>query len=160
MMPALPGNPVEIALELHDFQSLAKETIQFVEQYNEDDCLATEALHQWLETLRGNLVKSGQEFIRPELKTGEASDNVQQLDTRAQALFKGLTEKLPEDRAIWNDDHRAKWLLANQIEYFRREDKSAWWEFFRVHELEHEELLDERKAISGLQFVSELPETG
>lgn len=151
---------VEIALELHDFQSLAKKTIQFVEQYNEDDCLATEALHQWLETLRGTLVKSGQEFIRPELKSGEASDNVQQLDTRAQALFKGLTEKLPEDRATWNDEHRAKWLLANQIEYFRREDKSAWWEFFRVHELEHDDLLDERKAISGLQFVSVLPKVG
>ncbi len=151
---------VEIALELHDFQSFAKEKIQFVEQYNEDDCLATEALHQWLENLRGKLVKSGQEFIRPELKTGEASDNVQQLDTRAQALFKGLTEKLPEDRATWNDEHRAKWLLANQIEYFRREDKSAWWEFFRVHELEHEELLDERKAISGLQFISVLHKVG
>ena len=151
---------VEVALELNDFKSLSKETIQIVEDYNEDDCLATEALHQWLENLRAELIKSGKEFQRPELKTGEASENVQQLDTRSQALFKALTEKLPEDRSTWDEMHKAKWLLAHQIEYFRREDKSAWWEFFRVHELEHEDLLDERKAITGLQFVAVLPKQG
>jgi predicted RecB family nuclease len=151
---------VEVALELHEFKSLSKETIQVVEVYNEDDCLATEALHKWLENLRAELIKSGKEFQRPELKTGEASENVQQLDTRSQALFKALTEKLPEDRSTWREEHKAKWLLAHQIEYFRREDKSAWWEFFRVHELEHDDLLDERKAISGLQFLSVLPKEG
>lgn len=151
---------VEVALELDEFKSLSKETIQAVEGYNEDDCLATEALHKWLENLRAELIKSGKEFQRPELKTGDASENSQQLDTRSQALFKALTEKLPEDRSTWNEEHKAKWLLAHQIEYFRREDKSAWWEYFRVHELEHEDLLEERKAITGLEFVSVLPKEG
>ncbi len=151
---------VEVALELHDFKSLPAERLKTVEGYNEDDCLATEALHQWLEQQRQAVIKSGKELQRPEIKTGEASENVQQLDTRTQALFKALTEKLPEDRAIWNDEHKAKWLLAHQIDYFRREDKSAWWEFYRVHELEHEDLLDERKAITGLQFVAELSKQG
>ena len=151
---------VEVALEMHDFKSLSKATIKTVEDYNEDDCLATEALHSWLENFRAELVKSGKEFQRPESKTGEASENIQSLDTRSNALFKSLTEKLPEDRAAWTDEHWAKWLLAHQIEYFRREDKSAWWEFFRVHELEHEDLLDERKAITGLKFVGVLPKEG
>lgn len=151
---------VEVALELHDFKSLPAETLKNVEGYNEDDCLATEALHQWLEQQRQEVIKSGKELQRPEIKTGEASENVQQLDTRSQALFKALIEKLPDDRTTWNDEHKAKWLLAHQIDYFRREDKSAWWEFYRVHELEHEELLDERKAIAGLQFVGELPKQG
>jgi uncharacterized protein len=151
---------VEVALELHDFKSIPKETIQLVEGYNEDDCLATEALHAWLENLRTELSQSGNEFQRPELKTGEATENVQQLDTRSQALFRALTEKLPEDRSTWDEEQKVKWLLAHQIEYFRREDKSAWWEFYRVHELEHEDLLDERKAITGLEFVSVLPKEG
>ncbi|MEX2233000.1 MAG: TM0106 family RecB-like putative nuclease [Cyclobacteriaceae bacterium] len=151
---------VEVALELNDFKSLSKAAIQIVEDYNEDDCLATEALHKWLENLRAELIKSGKEFQRPELKTGEASESVQQLDTRSQALFKALTQRLPEDRSTWDEVHKAKWLLAHQIEYFRREDKSAWWEFFRMHELEHEDLLDERKAITGLQFVAVLPKEG
>ena len=151
---------VEVALESNNFQSLAQETIKLVEDYNEDDCLATEALHKWLENLRAELVRSGKKFQRPELMTGEASENVQQIDTRSQALFKALTEKLPEDRETWDEEHKAKWLLAHQIEYFRREDKSAWWEFYRVHELEHEDLLDERKAITGLRFVSVLAKEG
>ncbi len=148
---------IEVALELNDFKSVSKEAIQIVEGYNEDDCLATEALHEWLENLRAGLIKSGKEFQRPELKTGEASENVQQLDTRSAAIFKALTSQLPEDRATWNDEQQVLWLLAHQIEYFRREDKSAWWEYFRVHELEYEDLLEERKAITGLQFIGELP---
>ena len=135
---------VEIALELHDIKSLSPEAIQIVEVYNEDDCLATEALHLWLESLRTSLLKSGKEFVRPELKTGEASENVQDIDTRSRALYNALTEKLLEDRSSWNEEHKAKWLLANQIEFFRRENKSAYWEYFRVHELEHEDLLEER----------------
>jgi predicted RecB family nuclease len=151
---------VEVALESGEFRSLAAETIRTVEDYNEDDCLATEALHRWLEALRAELISGGKEFQRPELLTGEASENIQQIDTRSQALYKALTEKLPEDRSAWTDEHKACWLLAHQIEYFRREDKSAWWEFYRVHELEHEDLLNERKAITGLQFVSVLPKEG
>ncbi len=149
---------VEVALELHDFGSLPKETIQITEGYNEDDCLATHALHQWLENIREEVVKAGKlPLQRPERKSGEASENVQQLDTRSIALFRSLTKDLPEERTTWTDEHKAKWLLAHQVDYFRREDKSAWWEYFRVHELEFDELLDERKAIAGLEFVEELP---
>lgn len=150
----------EVALELGEFKTLPKETLENVEVYNQDDCLATEELHRWMEGLRESLRKSGSQFERPELKTGEAPENVQQHETRAQALFSSLTKGLPEDKAEWTDEHKAKWLLANQIDYFRREDKSAWWEFFRVHELDHEDLLEERKAISGLEFVEILPKQG
>ena len=63
---------------------------------------------------------------------------------------------LPEDRETWNDYEQAVWLLAHQLEYFVREDKCAWWEFYRIHDLEHDELLDERKAVAGLEFVGEV----
>jgi uncharacterized protein len=148
---------VEIALEVHEFESLSPETLKAVEEYNEDDCLATEALHRWLETLRNDLISGGKNFQRPLLEFGEASEDVQNLDKRSAALYTALTSKLPEDRSMWTDDHAGKWLLAHQLDYFRREDKSAWWEYFRVHELEHEDLLDERKAIYGLKFLAELP---
>jgi uncharacterized protein len=148
---------VEYALELNEFKSLRPETIKTVEDYNEDDCLATAALHYWLEALRE---QKPHEYTRPEIKFGEATENIQNLDTRAQALFRDLTKRLPEDRSTWTKEHHAKWLLAHQIDYFRREDKSAWWEYYRVHELEHEELLDERKAITGLQFVQALAPKG
>src|SRR5690606_16903037 len=117
---------VEVALESKAFSKTASETIATVEGYNEDDCLATEALHRWLENLR---TLSGFTLKRPELKTGEANEDIQELDTRSAALHRDLTAGLPEDPSTWNDEQKAKWLLAHQLEYFRREFKSAWWEF-------------------------------
>jgi predicted RecB family nuclease len=147
---------LESALELKELTSLQKETIRLVQDYNEDDCRATDALHQWLEKLRTEAVSSGMAIGRPEVKTGEAPEGVQELQTRAAALFRDLTRSLPENRDGWSDAEKAKWLLAHLIEYFRREDKSAWWEYFRVHELDHDELLMERKGLTGLKFQKQI----
>ncbi|HZY80394.1 MAG TPA: TM0106 family RecB-like putative nuclease [Cyclobacteriaceae bacterium] len=146
---------VEVALEMNLLDSLDKETLKTTEDYNKDDCLATHALHDWLEKLR-----IGKDIKRPEIKTGEATENVQQQETRSLAIFKSLISVLPEDRNSWTEEHKVKWLLAHQIDYFRREDKSAWWEFFRVHELEPEDLLGERKALTGLKYIGEAPKKG
>jgi len=149
---------VEVALETNSVADVSSETLDIVTQYNADDCFATEALHRWLENKRAELINEGKSLTRPELKTGElTNEDAQNDDTRAQALFNSLIAGLPEDRTTWSDEQKAKWLLAHQVDYFRREDKSAWWEFFRVHELDHEGLIDERKAITGLTFISVLP---
>ncbi len=147
---------LECALELKEISSLPENTIQLVQDYNQDDCLATQAVHSWLERLRTEIIASGQIISRPKIQDSEASENIQNVQTRALALFKGLTEKLPEDRSTWNEAEKATWLLAHLIDYFRREDKSAWWEFYRVHEMNEDDLLDERKAVTGLQFVKPL----
>jgi predicted RecB family nuclease len=151
---------VEVALELKDPSLLTKDIFKTTEDYNEDDCRATHALHIWLEEVRADLTNKGKNFQRPELKTGEASEEVQQQDTWSAAVFNSLIASLPEDRSEWTEEHKVKWLLAHQIDYFRREDKSAWWEFFRVHELEPEDLLGERKALTGLKYIGEVPKTG
>jgi predicted RecB family nuclease len=148
---------VEYFLEMNQATLISKEVAKVVEEYNEDDCLATEALHRWLEDLRKKLVEAGNSIERPELTTGEPSEETREIDIRAEALFKGLTEHLPEDRNGWNEIENAKWLLAHQIDYFRREVSSALWEYYRVHKLEADDLWNERKAIAGLQFVEELP---
>src|SRR5690606_6703400 len=123
----------------------------------EDDCLATLALHAWLEERRSEEMANGKSYDRPTPEDTEPSEKVRELEKRARNILESLTRRLPEDRDSWNDEHRAVWLLANQVDYFRREDKSAWWEYFRVHKREHEELLDERKAVTGLIFKEELP---
>ena len=144
---------LECALELNEIASLPKTTLQLVQDYNQDDCLATEAVHVWLEMLRKEVIECGQIITRPKIQDSEASENIQNVQTRALALYKGLTENLSEDRTTWNEAEKAKWLLAHLIDYFRREDKSAWWEFYRVHEMNEDDLLDERKAVTGLRFV-------
>lgn len=147
---------VEFGLELNTLNAVAPETFQRVEEYNQDDCLATHALHNWLESVRTDLNSKGNTIERPELKTGDATENVEELLTRARSLFEGLTESLPPDRDQWTVHHKAQWLLANQIDYFRREAKSAWWEFFRLHRMGYDDLLSERKGIAGLKFVGDV----
>jgi uncharacterized protein len=124
-----------------------------VESYNRDDCLATAALQAWLEERRAECEAGGQAVSRPEEKTGDASEGVAEKASETEQAFALLTRDLPADRAEWGPTEKAQWLLAHQLEYFRREDKCAWWEFFRIHELDNEELREERKAISGLRFV-------
>ncbi|MCA9195366.1 MAG: TM0106 family RecB-like putative nuclease [Planctomycetales bacterium] len=128
-----------------------------VVDYNEDDCLSTLRLRNWLEQLRTDRISAGIEINRP-----QSTDPKEQVDiedshgpTPAQVLFGRLTSGLAPDDLSEID--RIKWRLAHLLEYFRREDKSNWWEFFRMHELEHEELLSERTALTGLTFVSEVP---
>ena len=43
-------------------------------------------------------------------------------------------------------------MLAHMMEFHRREDKAAWWEYFRLRDLEEHELADERRALAGLEF--------
>ncbi len=154
---SLARKSFECALELNEVKSLPEETRDTVAKYNEDDCLATLALHTWLEQLRADQVMKGKQYQRPVLEETAPNEKVRELEIRSKAIFDSLTRNLPDNRETWTDADRAKWLLANQIDYFRREDKSAWWEYYRVHKLEHEELLDERKAITGLRFTETLP---
>jgi uncharacterized protein len=39
------------------------------------------------------------------------------------------------------------------LDWYRREKKSVWWEYFRLMELSEEDLLDEKGAISGLEYT-------
>jgi superfamily I DNA and/or RNA helicase len=59
---------------------------------------------------------------------------------------------LPDNTEQWSDEQNAKWLLANQLQYFRRENKSAWWDHFRLQKGEYEDLLKDRNAIVNLSF--------
>lgn len=143
---------IACALELEVPGEITTGDREAVEGYNRDDCLSTAALRQWLEERRAELVDQEGEVVRPEVLDGEASENIEERVAAVQEVFDALVEGLPEDRSVWGTSEQGRWLLAHQLEYFRREDKCTWWEFYRMHELGHEDLLDERKAIAGLEF--------
>ena len=49
-------------------------------------------------------------------------------------------------------EQHARWLLANSLDWHRRERKARSWEFFRLRDLAADELFDERAGLSGLIF--------
>ncbi len=123
-----------------------------VEAYNREDCEATEALRDWLETLRVEWAAEGIEVPRPPLEEGQPSENVAERDAAVQEIADALRASLPEDRDAWNDVHMATHLLAAMLSYHRREENCGHWEFFRLHDLDADDLREERKAIAGLAF--------
>src|SRR4029077_1423956 len=56
----------------------------------------------------------------------------------------------------WTAEHRAISLLAQILEWHRREEKSAWWEYFRLCDLSDDELQEDKSALGGLEFVGEV----
>jgi len=149
---------VACALEFETPQSIEDADWNTVRGYNRDDCLETLALRDWLEGRRAEAIAGGSAIERPAVSTGEASEAVQERTAELQVVYEQLVDGLPENRALWEDEERARWLLANQLEYFHREDRCAWWEYFRIRDLEYDDLLDERKAIAGLEFVEDTGE--
>ena len=72
----------------------------------------------------------------------------------ARALAERLTAGVPEEER--NSVEQARWLLANLLDWHRREEKATWWEYFRLKALSADELLDERAALSRLTFVGDV----
>lgn len=124
-----------------------------VEGYNRDDCVSTLRLRDWLEAVRAKLVATGVDVPRCALEVGEAPPAVDEKAQRVDALRARLLEGLPELRSDRSDEGQGRWLLAYMLDYHRREDKASWWEYFKLLDMSEEELLDEREAVAGLEFV-------
>jgi predicted RecB family nuclease len=147
------------SLELSSSPQIEPEVLQAVAGYNEDDCRSTAVLRDWLESLRAELEKSGQVITRPLQAEVTPSDELSERDQKIQALIEKLTHDMPADLEQCDEDQWGRWVLAHMLNWHRREDKAAWWEFFRLSDLSGEELLDERAALSGLEFIETVTKT-
>jgi predicted RecB family nuclease len=144
---------VQACLELDDLENIRDEDRTIVQGYNRDDCLSTWHLRDWLETLRSELINAGAVIDRPLPKPGDASPDLTDWQQKIGLLIRRLTDDVPVDIAERNTEQHAKWLLAYILDWHRREEKAAWWEYFRLCDLSTEDLLEERAALSGLTFV-------
>src|SRR5439155_16050468 len=75
-----------------------------------------------------------------------AEERVEELETRERLrrrLLEGAAEGDP------------RWLLAQLLEYHRREEKPQWWEYFHHRSLDEEELIEDGDTIGGLELDGE-----
>lgn len=147
------------ALEVGTPEDISVEDRRGVETYNREDCLSTAALRSWLEQRREEWIADGGDAPRPETPEDTASEDLQEQQAEIRGIFEGLMSGLPDDEGSTSDDDHAGRLLAHLLDYFRREEKSAWWEFFRLRDLDDHRLLVERKAVAGLAYVETVPAT-
>jgi uncharacterized protein len=150
----------ETVLALGDDPAEAQEILRTIADYNRDDCVSTWRLREWLEGLRVELeAKLGKAIPRPQLKSGAPSEGLESQLSEIAILKERLVAGLPEQESEWTDEQRARWLLAQLLEWHRREDKSMWWEYYRLCSLTDEELIEDKNALGGLVYVRVVEET-
>jgi uncharacterized protein len=147
----------EAAMALgHDLGEIG-DPLKTIEGYNRDDCLSALRLRDWLEDRRKELgAKCGHELPRPTPQSGEAPEKLSARLQEVRAMVARLLALLPADEAAWTEEHRAVRLLTQMLEWHRREEKSAWWEYFRLCDLADDELEEDKSALGGLVCIGEV----
>ncbi|MEO8273889.1 MAG: TM0106 family RecB-like putative nuclease, partial [Chloroflexota bacterium] len=137
---------------------MGEDILRSIAEYNRDDVLSTWKLRDWLEDRREDLADQiGREIprppIEPDAETAQVLTPAQQETAR---LVAALTVDLPVDETAWSDSERARWLLAQLLDWHRREEKAFWWRFFDLAQKTDEELVDERETLGKLTFDAHL----
>ena len=125
-------------------------TRELIAGYNEDDCRATLALRDWLEDRRADLARHlGEDLPRPT----PIEPSTDTMAPEIKALREELLEGIPEDLERRTPEENARALMADLLEYHRREEKPGWWRHFHLLGLTDDELMEEPDAIAGIEFV-------
>jgi len=148
---------VEHQLELDRPGKVEPDVKDAVETYNSDDCHSTRSLRDWLEKLRKEQIANEVVIDRPTIQDGAPSEALGERQERVAKLIGYLTRNVPAAVEERTEEQSATWLLANLLDWHRREEKVAVWEKYRLRDMSDEELQDERAAISGLQHRRTIP---
>ena len=144
---------VSAALESGGAKEIESSAMATVQGYNRDDCVSTFHLRGWLEEIRRNLVARGALIERPPTGDGEASEHLSDWQQAIRELANRIAGDVPAVPDERSGEQQARWVLANILDWHRREEKAVWWEFFRLRDTAVEDLLDEQAALARLELV-------
>ncbi len=144
---------VQTRLELNDVPGIKAEDKATIQKYNQDDCASASFLRDWLETQRKKCLAKGMNISRPGAEVPEPTERITDWIERVNALVEILVKDVPVNPEDRSKEQQARWILANILDWHRREDKAKWWEYFRLAGLSVEDLLEEPSALSGLSFI-------
>ncbi len=131
------------------------EALHEIERYNRDDVVSTLQLRGWLEERRSELADQlGEAAPRPQPSTGEAPAELSEALAQVQAIADRLMAANDAGDAEPGPDVHARWLLAQLLSWHRREEKSFWWNYFRLMEdLTDDDRIAEREPMGGLTYL-------
>jgi predicted RecB family nuclease len=135
-----------------------EDILRTIARYNRDDVLSNFRLRDWLEARRVDLAGR----VGPWLPRPPAHDEAAEVrpltdrEQRVAELVAALTEDLPPDPLERTPAQQATWLLAQLLDWHRREDKAFWWRFYALSGMTDEELVDEREPLGRVELVEDL----
>ncbi len=127
-----------------------------MEGYNSEDCLSAAKLRNWLEEEREKLEKDGVGVARFVDMDEEPSEELDARQKRVAALVEILIAGVPADWKERSREQHTQWLLAQLLDWHRREHKATYWEGYRLADLNDEDLLDDRAGLAGLRVLERL----
>lgn len=129
--------------------------LEAIERYNEDDCRSTHLLREWLLARRDEAIERFDQDIpwKPPPEAWEPDPDIQeQLDELQAALTAGV----PDYSADRDDGQRANWLMAQLLDYHRREAKPGYWAYFERLEADEEQLTEVDNEALGRITVADI----
>jgi predicted RecB family nuclease len=145
---------VEHRLELGWGEGELPESVrEAMEGYNREDCVSTGELRDWLEEERQKLVAGGKEVPRFVDRDEKASEDVEEQQTRVAELVEQLTKGIPADPKERSKEQQGCWLLAQLLDWHRRDAKPYAWRYFDLRGMEDADLIEEKDAVSGLVWM-------
>ncbi|MFY9614728.1 MAG: TM0106 family RecB-like putative nuclease [Candidatus Dormiibacterota bacterium] len=134
-------------------ESRDRHLLEDIEAYNREDCVSTFELRDWLEGRRRDAMRDFAVMIpRPEVQEASPSEEVGRAESETAELVARLTADIPEAEAERSDDHRVRLLLGHLLSWHRREERSAWQEYYRRLEMTSDDLIDDREGLGGLEY--------
>ena len=132
--------------------------LQNIADYNRDDCVSTLRLRTWLEARRDEAMAAypAADWTRPAIVDGRPSEGQEARATEVQQRIDALTEGVGADRDLRTPEQQGRWLLAQLLDWHRREDKPAWWQWHELRSKSIEELMVASEGIGGLDFVGDV----
>jgi len=134
--------------------------LEEIRLYNQDDCRSNAELRDWLEEQRTARARQlGMTDLDRRTPPEEKERPSSQRDERVATLARQLLEGIPSDRERRTGDAalQARWLLANLLEWHRREEKVDWWAFFDRCSRSDEELATwDDEAIGQISWMFEV----
>ena len=131
--------------------------LESIERYNEEDCVSTWLLRDWLEARRADAETAFESVIeRPVARDPAPSEGQVAAEGETAGLVATLTAAVPEAPASRTSDQHGRWLLAQLLGWHRREARSQWWDYFRRRELSDEDLVADSEAIGYLVYEGEI----
>ncbi|HOW74211.1 MAG TPA: TM0106 family RecB-like putative nuclease [Phycisphaerae bacterium] len=127
--------------------------LKAIRDYNADDCESTLLLADWL---RERQAEAEIHWLPQRRETeGQENEPVALPDSivRRKALATNLLEEIPTDeeqRAADAGRWRVQEIMAQLLEFHRREAKPVWWEMFDRHAMTPEELWEDIHCLGGL----------
>jgi uncharacterized protein len=160
-LPVREGPVTDAGFSVVEFERWLRERneaiLDGIASYNRDDCVSTFMLRDWLEARRVEAMVRWPErdWSRPAPDHGNPSDKVGDWMRTVAHRTAALTSALdPNDDS---DEARSRRLLADLLDWHRREEKSQWWRWFELTtDMTLDELVDARDALAGLELVGEV----